>query len=133
MRKYQTKIRRTQDIHWCLTILEYKNHLTRLGNYLLWKFCYPHGVKTSKNWNEVHPQFVVEWADVAILCNFSIHTDWTAHDNRLDIIIKDRKGTVCTLIDLSVPTKWKKLCRWKSKTVHFVVGTLVLITNGIQE
>ena len=57
----------------------------------------------GKNWYEHHPDPVTDIGNITILWDFSIHTDRTIKANRPDIVIKDKNGKLCYLIDMAVP------------------------------
>ena len=44
-----------------------------------------------------------EEGDVTVLCNQAVHTEGEVTANRPDIIIKNKKGKTCTLIDVAIP------------------------------
>jgi hypothetical protein len=46
---------------------------------------------------------VYEGGDVTVLWNQAVHTAREVTANRPDIIIKNNKETICTLIDVAIP------------------------------
>ena len=46
---------------------------------------------------------VCEEGDVTVLWNQAVHTDREVTANRADIIIKNKKGKTCTLINVAIP------------------------------
>jgi len=44
-----------------------------------------------------------EGGDVTVLWNQAVHTDREVTANRPDIIIKNKKEKICTLIDVAIP------------------------------
>ena len=49
------------------------------------------------------PKPVYEKGDVKVLWNQAVHTDREVAANRPDIIIENKKGKTCTLIDVAIP------------------------------
>jgi len=49
------------------------------------------------------PKPVYEEGDVTELWNQAVHTDREVTANRPDIIIKNKNGKTCTLIDVAIP------------------------------
>jgi hypothetical protein len=49
------------------------------------------------------PKPVYEEVDVTVLWNHAVHTDREVTANRPDIIIKNKKGKTCTLMDVAMP------------------------------
>ena len=49
------------------------------------------------------PKPVYEEGNVTVLWNQAVHTDREFTANRPDIIIKNKKGKTCTLIDVTIP------------------------------
>jgi len=69
------------------------------------------------------PKPVCEDGDVTVLWNQAVHTEREVTANRPDIIIKNKKEEICTLIDVAIPAdrnvvqqeaekklKYKSLC-----------------------
>lgn len=50
------------------------------------------------------PTTVAEKDNITILYDMLIHMDRTISANRLDIIVKDKRDKICTLIDVAIPT-----------------------------
>jgi hypothetical protein len=51
------------------------------------------------------PKTVYIEGDVTVLLNQAVHTNREFTANRPDIIIKNKKGETCTLIDVAIPTE----------------------------
>jgi len=49
------------------------------------------------------PKSVYEEGDVTVLGNQAVHTDREVTANRPDIIIKNKKDKICTLVDVAIP------------------------------
>ena len=88
-----------------LTPGEYKTRHDRVGQYLHWKIFNNFLVDTTKNWYEHKPEAVTEGPGFTILWDFPIHTDRTIQAYRPDIVVKDKQGKTCYLIDMSVPSE----------------------------
>ena len=89
--------------------------------------------------------------DVTILWDMPINTDKEIKANRPDIVIKDKSKGLCTLIDMSVPSKRNastkevekiakykdldieisKMWSMKTNVIPIVIGALGLIRKGI--
>ena len=136
-----------------LTPRGYKTRHDRVGQYLHWKIFNHFLLDTTKNWYEHKPEAVTKGPGFTTLWNFPIHTDRTIQANRPDIVVKDKQGKTCYLIDMSVPSdknvaakvfdkmsKYKdleievsKMWKLKVKTIHVVVGALGLVKKGTEE
>ena len=57
------------------------------------------------------PKPVCEEGDVTVLWNQAVHTNREVTANRPDIIIKNKKGKTCKLIDVAIPADRKVLKR----------------------
>ena len=99
------------------------------------------------------PKPVYEEGDVTVLWNQAVHTDREVTANRPDIIIKNKKGKSCTLIDLAVPTdrnavqkeaekklKYKSLCieiqrMWNLKCtiIPVIIGATGIVTRSLRK
>ena len=121
--------------------------------YMHWKICKQYAIAVPSRWNEHKPSTVLEGNDVVILWDMPIHTDKEITANRPDIVIKDKKETKCTFIDMSVLsernlankeieklTKYKDLeievnKMWNMKTtiVPVIVGALGLIRKRMND
>ena len=61
------------------------------------------GFEPTDKWYTHMPKPVHEEGDVTVLWNQAVHTDRKVTANRLDIIIKNKKENICTLIDMAIP------------------------------
>jgi len=95
---------------------------------------------------------VCEEGDVTVLWNQAVHTDREVTTNRPDIIIKNKKGKTCTLIDVAIPAdrnvvqneaekklKYKSLCieiqrKWNLKctVVPVIIGATGIVTRSLK-
>ena len=76
--------------------------------------CKALGTETTDKWYTHIPKPVCEEGDVTMLWNQAVHTDREVTANRPDIIIKNKKETTCTLIDVAIPAD-RILCKRKLK------------------
>jgi len=61
-------------------------------------------LKPQTNGTHTHmPKPVCEEGDVTVLWNQVVHTDREVTANRPDIIIKNKKEKICTLMDVAIP------------------------------
>jgi len=99
------------------------------------------------------PKPVCEEGDVTVLWNQAVHTDREVTANRPDIIIKNKKGKMCTLIDVAIPAdknvvqkeaekklKYKRLCieiqrMWNLKCmiVPVIIGAIGIVTRSLRK
>ena len=61
-------------------------------------------VDTTKNRYEHKPKVATERPCFTIFWDFLIHTNRTIKANQSDIVVKDKQGKMCYLIDMSVPS-----------------------------
>ena len=93
-----------------------------------------------------------EEGDVTVLWNQAVHTDREVTANRPDIIMKNKKGKTCTLIDVAIPAdrnvvqneaekklKYKSLCieiqrKWNLKctVVPVIIGATGIVTRSLK-
>ena len=107
----------------------------------------------SAKYYEHEPNTVTENNEVTILWHMPIQTDRETRANRSHIVMKDKKGRNCQLLEISVPTerntsiklteklsKYKnleieieRLWGMKAATVPVIIGALSLIKKGMQK
>ena len=132
---------------------EFKQRHDRVEQYIYWKICHHYGKEVSRNWIEHHPDPVPEIANTTILWDFIIQRDRTIKANRPGIVIKDKNGKLCLLIDMAVPvdcnvstTIYKNLSKYKDLEIEIqkmwgmnvtmipvVIGALGVINKGTEE
>ena len=121
------------------------------------KFVHIYTTQYAKPWvlkpqtNATHT--VCEDRDVTVLWNQAVHTDRDVTANRPDIIIKNKKDTTCTLIDVAIPAdrnvvqkevekklKYKSLCieiqqMWNLKCtiVPVIIGANGIVTRSLRK
>ena len=96
------------------------------------------------------PKPVYEEGDVTVLWNQAVHTDREVTANRPDIIIKNKKEKICTLIDVAIPAdrnvvqkeaekklKYKSLCieMWNLKCtiIPVIIGATGIVTRSLRK
>ena len=99
------------------------------------------------------PKPVCREGDVTVLWNQAVHTDREVTANRPDIIIKNKKEKVSTLIDVAIPAdrnvvqkeaekklKYKCLCieikcMWNLKCtiVQVIIGATGIVTRSLRK
>ena len=73
--------------------------------YIHWNFCKYYQIQVTSKWYEHKPGNVAERKDVTILWDMPINTDKEIKAHRPDIVIKDKSKSLCTLIDMAVPSE----------------------------
>ena len=68
-----------------------------------WKICKEFGTEVKEQWYEHEPMTVTRKDSITILWDMPIHTDRTIPANRPDIVLKNKKGKTCLLIDTTIP------------------------------
>ena len=68
-----------------------------------YSICKTLGIETTGTWYTHMPKPVNEKGDVTVLWNQAVHTDREVTANRPNIIIKNTKEEICTLIDVAIP------------------------------
>jgi hypothetical protein len=99
------------------------------------------------------PKPVYEEGDVTVLWNQAVHTDREVTANRPDVIIKNKKGKTCTLIDVAIPAdrnvvqkkaekklKYESLCMkiqrmWNLKCtiIPVIIGATAIVTKSLRK
>jgi hypothetical protein len=72
--------------------------------HLHYSICKKLGIETAENWYSHIPKPVTENEDITVLWNQGIQTDREVLTNRPDIVIKNKKGKTCLLIDVAIPS-----------------------------
>lgn len=131
---------------------EYIRRHDNVARLIHFKICQDLGVEVGKKWYEHIPEPVVNSQNVTVLWDQQIHTDRTITANKPDIVIKDRRNNMCTMVDVAVPAdanvmakeaekllKYRDLAieisrMWNIKTriVPIVIGATGNITNRLQ-
>ena len=82
---------------------EYLMRHDKVCTHLHYSICKNLGIETTDKRYTHMPKPVCEEGDVTVLWNQAIHTDREVKANGPDIIIKNKKGKPCTLIDVAIP------------------------------
>ena len=111
------------------------------------------GIENTDKWYTHMPKPMCEEGDVTVLWNQAVHTDREVTVNRLNIIIKNNKEKICTLIDVAIPAernvvqkeaekklKYKSLCieilrMWNLKCtiVPVIIGATGIVTRSLKK
>ena len=75
----------------------------KVCTHLHYSICTALGIETADKWYTHMPKPVHEEGDITVLWNQAVHTDREVTANRPDIIIKNKKGKTCTLLDVAIP------------------------------
>ena len=68
-----------------------------------WKICKEFGTEVKEQWYEHEPMTGTRKDSITILWDMPIHTDRTIPAIRPDIVLKNKKGKTCLLIDTTIP------------------------------
>ena len=68
-----------------------------------WKLARKCNFEAGDKWYEHEPESVLENEDYKILWDFSIQTDHVIEARRPDLVVVDKKGRSCKIIDFAVP------------------------------
>ena len=82
---------------------EYIHRHNKPAAHMHWKIRKEFGIEVKEWWYEHEPKTVTENDSVTILWDMPIHTDRTIAANRPDIVLKNKKGETCILIDTTIP------------------------------
>ena len=130
---------------------EYLERHDKALTYIHWNICKYYQIQVTSKWYEHKPSKVAEGKDVTILWDMPINTDKEIKANRPDIVIKNKRKRLRTLIDMAVPSgrnvaskevekisKYKDLeieisKMWSMNTIVIpvVIGALGLMRKGI--
>ena len=129
---------------------EYKRHHDNVAKKCHWELCKKNGLEHKEKWYEHKPEGVAENEGVKVLWDMNIQCDNVIEARRPDIVIIDKKGKSCIIVDIAVPAdvrvhekergkveKYQDLRReigrmWQLRKVHVVpvvVGALGSVTK----
>ena len=132
---------------------EYKRRHDNLARTIHWNTCEKYKFTRAEKWYEHQPQGVIESEEVKPLWDFNIQCDKATEGRRSDIVIAEKRESICKIIDVAVPNhsrvnakeqekiekyqelRWEVAKLWKMKKVEVIsgeVGTLRTITNRTQ-
>ena len=81
---------------------EYLMRHDKVCSHLLCSICKALGTETTDKWYTHMSKPVYENGDVTVLWNQAVHTNREVTANRPDIIIKNTKEKICTLVDVAI-------------------------------
>jgi len=137
-------------------ILAKKEYLVRhdkVCTHLHYSICKALGTETTHKWyTQTCPSQCMK-REMSLLWNQAVHTDREVTVNRPDIIIKNKKGKICTLIDVAIPIdgnvvqkeaqeklKYKSLCieiqrMWNLKCtiMPVITGATGIVTRSLKK
>ena len=129
---------------------EYLMRHNKVCTHLHYSVCKALDNETTDKWYTHMPKPVCEEGDVTMLRNQVVHADREVKANRPDMIIKNKKEKICTLIDVAITAdrnvvqkeaekklKYKSLCiemqrMWNLKCtiVPVIIGATGIVTRS---
>ena len=102
-----------------------------------YSICKALGTETADKWYTHVPKPVYEEGDVTVLWNQAVNTDREVTANKPDIIIKNKKEKICTLIEVAITAdrnvvrkEAEKKLKYKSLTLRrlmsYIYGAPIL-------
>ena len=82
---------------------EYKRRHDNIAKLIHWKLCGEHGFDRNEKWYEHCPEGVVENAHVKLIWDMNIQCDNVIEARRPDLLLIDKQGNTCIIIDIAVP------------------------------
>jgi len=121
--------------------------------HLHYSICRSLVTETTNKWYTHMPKPVYEEGDVTVLWNQAVHADGEVTANRPDIIIKNKKEKIFTLIDVAIPAdrnvvqkeaekklKYRSLCMeiqriWNLKCtiIPVIAGATGIVTRSLRK
>ena len=86
-----------------LVQLEYKRRHDTVAKLVHWKLCEKHNLERTERWYEHCPKGVVENYDVKLIWDINIQCNNIIEAGRPDLILVDKKGKSCVIVDIAVP------------------------------
>ena len=93
---------------------EYKRRHDTVAKLVHWKLCEMHNLERTEKWYEHCPKGVVENDDVKLIWDINIQCDNIIEARRPDLILVDKKGKSCVIVDIAVPDD----CRVREKELE---------------
>ena len=81
---------------------EYKRRHDNLGKIVHWKLPRKCNFEAGDKWYVHEPESVLENEDYKILLDFNIQTDHVIEAQKPNLIVLDKKGRICKIIDFAV-------------------------------
>ena len=82
---------------------KYKRRHDNLGKIVHWKLARKCNFEAGDEWYEYEPESVSENVDYKIFWDFSIQNDRVIEAQKTDLVVVDKKGRTCKIIDFAVP------------------------------
>ena len=82
---------------------EHKRKHDNVARIVHWELCGKHCLERSEKWYSHEPQRVSENDEVKLLWDFMIQCNHVIKSCRPDIVVVNKIGRVCSLIDIGVP------------------------------
>ena len=93
---------------------EYKRRHDTVAKLVYWKLCEMHNLERTEKWYEHCPKGVVENYDVKLIWDINIQCNNSIEARRPDLILVDKKGKSCVIVDIAVPGD----CRVREKELE---------------
>ena len=110
---------------------EYKRRHDNLGKIVHWKLARKCNFEAGDKWYESEPESVLENEDYKILWDFSIQMDHVTQARRPDLVLVNKKGGTCKIIDfgLSGDSRIEEMEKEKMKKYQDLTRELQKIWN----
>ena len=92
---------------------EYKRRHDTVAKLVHWKLCEKHNLERKEKWYEHCPEGVLEDHDIKFIRDINIQCDNVMKARRPDLILMDKKGKSCVIVDVAVPCD----CRIREKEI----------------
>ena len=82
---------------------EYKRRHDTVAKLVHWKLCEMHNLERTEKWYEHCPKGIVENDGVKLIWDINIQCDNIIEARRPDLILVEKKGKSCVIVDIAVP------------------------------
>ena len=93
---------------------EYKRRHDTVAKLVHWTLCEKYNLERTERWYEHCPNGIVENDDVKLIWDINIQCDNIIEARRPDLILVDKKGKSCVIVDIAVPGD----CRVREKELE---------------
>ena len=93
---------------------EYKRRHYTVAKLVHWTLCEQHNLERTERWYKHCPKGVVENDDVKLIWDINIQCDNIIEARRPDLILEDKKGKSCVIVNIAVPGD----CRVREKELE---------------
>jgi len=93
---------------------EYKRRHDTVAKLVHWTLCEKYNLERTERWYEHCPNGVVENDDIKLIWDINIQCDNIIEARRPDLILVDKKGKSCVIVDIAVPGD----CRVREKELE---------------